>query len=926
MASLSSLLADVDLSPILQLLASDPNTNISPNSNRDLSLGAGLHSETNLNARHLDAIAASPSSSSFFFHPLAAAPPGPPELAPLFKLLAQTDALHMRLSEYSGLDSATGPTEAFEPDARIVALLREHMGHARGLEDAKRAAGEYERVLRGTGSGRSGVGGLYGEDMPMVGEEVGAWAVGRMETLIAEAGLAVYRDELGNNKTMFTCGGKLVVLDMTFITSPAATSSSTISTAKEEALPASLESLHLTYEASPAAPAVATAEDHLPKLLSKLIRDFLSACASSPSQAPSSVGSPTLQLIPSILMELKAVLQKVVYLDELASSELPPKHGVRWLREVGNLACVTEEVSRDEAKAYTTEEQSRAPSILPSLPHATFDVLLRRGHGVALPHLRGVALSFLVGLSPRLYLALSTSSPKGATHHVVKRSGEDADMMEVDSKPANNENEEDQLLEISLTRLRHILRQCMAQEIASKFSASPSPPSKVSGPPADQIPSQDGLVQYEQLFTTASLSIRQVTHASSIPVPFVTSLNYHATVAKSKTDITHPFFSLLHPPGSAELELPSLSDPKSVQDLLQYEFPQHSESGLQWYLDLHTCQLQVQPGGVRDKRGNPKQGTWMPQSTAAAISAVVGVTLLDNFTIPTPHRSGMGVGMGLSMPMHMFEPGEAPYVMDDHNAALGSIGMGMSLAGMSLAGINVARYSWFDCLVDPGQPKAAMQYRTTVKSTGKSSRSPTVRMTYAPRVEPGFQVSHIPVQSMRQVYAILEILRDQLWIVDFLQSARWEQDNDVQNVEIGGGYVSVGANGAGEEDVDLDSLLSGNYIPQSIPCTLNVFYATDPVQTPDGSSHQPRAASHAQRGSVHLMFAAPLPGSPRTSLSIAHDLQAPLGVRVTVVIDSVPVDDKRITALQNGVEQFVRRGGGVRVVGWLWDNMRRLWQ
>lgn len=165
------------------------------------------------------------------------------------------------------------------------------------------------------------------------------------ETLTTTAGLEVYKDE-EPNKMVFTCGGKLLVLDMTFvITAPILHTPSILQ--EDSTSWISLESLHLTHAPAPgdetAVPTAAAqeADEHLPALLSQTIRDFIQACVRH-------ITAPDGRHITLLLQNYASHLETLVFLDELAA-EGPP-HGVRWLREVGNLADITQAIAADEAK------------------------------------------------------------------------------------------------------------------------------------------------------------------------------------------------------------------------------------------------------------------------------------------------------------------------------------------------------------------------------------------------------------------------------------------------------------------------------------------------------------------------------------------------------------------------------------------------
>lgn len=171
-----------------------------------------------------------------------------------------------------------------------------------------------------------------------------------IEDMTKEAGLAVYRDEMANHRTMLTCGGKLVVLDMTFDSNPSRPSSSSDPSASSSSrlpahAPVTLESLHLTHDSAPQSSTssvdVQSIEDRLPLLMTELLEDLIVACMRHDARR-----------VTLMLERYRRIIEKLVYLDELASSP-PPTGGAKWLREVGNLAVLAQGIVDNEASALT---------------------------------------------------------------------------------------------------------------------------------------------------------------------------------------------------------------------------------------------------------------------------------------------------------------------------------------------------------------------------------------------------------------------------------------------------------------------------------------------------------------------------------------------------------------------------------------------
>lgn len=98
------------------------------------------------------------------FHPLGNILP---DISSLTTLLEQTNQLSARLNQ-SYL--------SFEPEPRIVALLKEHTSHAKVLDDAKREVREYTRTLHTIRKSST----LYGEDVPVSTDQLPAYVLDRI--------------------------------------------------------------------------------------------------------------------------------------------------------------------------------------------------------------------------------------------------------------------------------------------------------------------------------------------------------------------------------------------------------------------------------------------------------------------------------------------------------------------------------------------------------------------------------------------------------------------------------------------------------------------------------------------------------------------------------------------------------------------------
>lgn len=101
--------------------------------------------------------------------------------------------------------------------------------------------------------------------------------------------------------------------------------------------------------------------------------------------------------------------------------------------------------------------------------------------------------------------------------------------------------------------------------------------------------------------------------------------------------------------------------------------------------------------------------------------------------------------------------------------------------------------------------------------------------------------------------------------------------------------------------------MTGAYTPNFIPVTLDVQFS-------------------ALAAKMVLTFPLPLPVSPLCTLSITPDPLAERGVRVDLrYMDETSYEGavsspEGLKDLSIGAEEYLRRGGGLSVVGWLWKR------
>ena len=96
-------------------------------------------------------------------------------------------------------------------------------------------------------------------------------------------------------------------------------------------------------------------------------------------------------------------------------------------------------------------------------------------------------------------------------------------------------------------------------------------------------------------------------------------------------------------------------------------------------------------------------------------------------------------------------------------------------------------------------------------------------------------------------------------------------------------------------------MFEGSATPKRISCTIDVNLDSRPC-------------------SIIFTFPLPLVASPICKCIVSPDVLAPRGIRVQLKAD-VPAS-LQWEIVEKDAEEFVRRGGGVRVVPWVWRRVK----
>ncbi|EMD33592.1 hypothetical protein CERSUDRAFT_141813 [Gelatoporia subvermispora B] len=322
--------------------------------------------ETVLSA--LQAFASHEALDSQSLHPFASSP-GVPTLA-LRELMEATKQVTQSLHSHLSLPLS---------NPKQLSLYRQHatIAHTIALSD--------QNIQQTLTSFRKRAGITYGEDIPLDRSLMVDWCVKCVEAWAASAGMETFREEEQEGRMTVVLGGKVLVIDIYFSVDRSSPDSPVLDVA----------SLKTSY-AIPNGVAGATTEGSrsLDGFLADSLRAFLREVQKD-TEVQDNVGAARLS---GLLADHLAYLMK---LDHLALSE--GDSGLRWFRDLDNLALRVEEFAMQEAEVLSA-------GMGVGVSAAPLDLFLMRGHALPLHYLTTPSLSFLTYLSPSAYLSLLRSS------------------------------------------------------------------------------------------------------------------------------------------------------------------------------------------------------------------------------------------------------------------------------------------------------------------------------------------------------------------------------------------------------------------------------------------------------------------------------------------------------------------------------------
>ncbi|KAG6862328.1 hypothetical protein C0995_016026 [Termitomyces sp. Mi166 len=216
--------------------------------------------------------------------------------------------------------------------------------------------------------------------------------------------------------------------------------------------------------------------------------------------------------------------------------------------------------------------------------------------------------------------------------------------------------------------------------------------------------------------------------------------------------------------------------------------------------------------------------------------------------------------------------------------------------------------SWVDLLLNPDAQVSPERY--TALYISPSSVHPPLQLRLTAPEEAGFRLEKVPVHNMKEVWGILEVVREQCWLNEILSGCQWSAEGLRSSID-----KLPNEKEATEEE--LQAILDGNLPPRKIP--VNVFLpsqniATDALfQTPDIDGI---SIPHLPPRRPRIVMTSPErpPISGLVEIAVIYDESRPRGI-------VVEVNGAMGSDIQSDVlEEICRRGGTLGLAGRVWSK------
>ncbi|KAI4526160.1 hypothetical protein K525DRAFT_189837 [Schizophyllum commune Loenen D] len=232
-------------------------------------------------------------------------------------------------------------------------------------------------------------------------------------------------------------------------------------------------------------------------------------------------------------------------------------------------------------------------------------------------------------------------------------------------------------------------------------------------------------------------------------------------------------------------------------------------------------------------------------------------------------------------------------------------GMDASLDAVGM--VAFAEGSWVDLLLN-----AVTSERYTAVYQSPTNAHPPLQLRLIAPEEPGYFLQKVPVRTMKEIWGVLEIVREQCWLNEMLTVVQWQPEGI--NSKPSAGATPNGPPTESDEvtDDELAALLNGTITPRMLP--VNVFLPTEAPAALFGGMSDDLDLSKPRRPRI-VMTCPERPSMPGlVEIVVRYDETRSRGV-------AVEVNGAMGSGLSDEVlEEVCRRGGALGLAGRVWSS------
>lgn len=207
--------------------------------------------------------------------------------------------------------------------------------------------------------------------------------------------------------------------------------------------------------------------------------------------------------------------------------------------------------------------------------------------------------------------------------------------------------------------------------------------------------------------------------------------------------------------------------------------------------------------------------------------------------------------------------------------------------------------SWVDLLLNPGNRISPERYTALYRSP--TGVHPPLQLRLAAPEEPGFLLQKVPVHSMKEVWGILEVVREQSWLNNVLLACHWTTEGLTMEAD-----ELPQVEDDTTTEAELEAILNGTFPPRKIP--VNVFL---PSSAPDPLFDSPETVQN-RRPKIIMTVPEHPPMSGLVTITVSYNETRPRGIGIQIA-GAMGADLNT-----DNLEEICRRGGTLSLPGRIW--------